>query len=240
MRILIVDDEAPARSRLRRLLEEFPEHEVVGEAEDGRSALDRIQHLHPDIVLMDIRMPVMDGLEVARHLGSLPHPPATVFCTAYGDHALAAFETNAVDYLMKPIRRERLRRALEKANRVSGTKLDTLARGRQRRHICARVRGNLELIPLEAVIYFLAEYKYVTVCHDSGEVLIEDSLKSLEDEFADRFVRIHRNALVARDRLAALEKGSNEGFVVKLRGSEKDLEVSRRNLPAVRHLITHL
>lgn len=244
MRVLIVDDEPLARDRLRRLVSDKLNHEAVGEAGDGEEGLHLAESLRPDVVLLDIRMPVMDGLETARHIQTLEDPPAIVFCTAYDDHALAAFDASAVDYLMKPIRQERLAVALEKAHRLNAARLAELhaqvGDPPGRRHICARVRGNLQLIPIKNIVYFLAEHKYVTVCHEEGEVLIEESLKSLEHEFSDRFVRIHRNALVARDRLAGLEKDSADRALVRLRGTDRRLEVSRRNLAALRQIITQL
>lgn len=244
MRVLIVDDEPLARDRLRRLVTGTLNHETVGEAGNGEDALRIAERLRPDVMLLDIRMPVMDGLETARHLQTLEDPPAVVFCTAYDDHALEAFDASAVDYLMKPIRKERLAQALEKARQLSAGRLAEIAtaagESAGRRHICARVRGNLQLIAIEQIIYFLAEHKYVTVCHDDGEVLIEESLKSLEKEFCDRFVRIHRNALVARDRLTGLEKDSADHALVRLRGTDQRLEVSRRNLAALRQIITSL
>jgi len=244
MRVLIVDDEPLARDRLRRLVTSKLGHEAVGEAGNGEEGLRLTEQLHPDVVLLDIRMPVMDGLETARHIQTLEDPPSVVFCTAYDDHALAAFDANAVDYLMKPIRQERLALALEKSRRLSAGRLADLhaqvGDPPGRRHICARVRGNLQLIPIENIIYFMAEHKYVTVCHEEGEVLIEESLKALETEFSGGFVRIHRNALVARDRLAGLEKDSADHAMVRLRGTDRKLEVSRRNLAALRQIITQL
>jgi two-component system response regulator AlgR len=244
MRVLIVDDEPLARDRLRRLVTGTLNHEAVGEAGNGEEALRLAEQLRPDVVLLDIRMPVMDGLETARHIQILEDPPAVVFCTAYDDHALEAFDASAVDYLMKPIRQERLAEALEKARRLSAGRLAELhaqvGDPPGRRHICARVRGNLQLIPIENIVYLLAEHKYVTVCHQDGEVLIEESLKALEKEFGNRFVRIHRNALVACDRLAGLEKDSADHALVRLRGSDRRLEVSRRNLAALRQIITRL
>lgn len=244
MRVLIVDDEPLARDRLRRLVTGDLNHETVGEASNGEEALQLTERLRPDVVLLDIRMPVMDGLETARHFQTLEDPPSVVFCTAYDDHALAAFDASAVDYLMKPVRQERLVQALEKVRRLSAGRLAELhaqvGDPPGRRNICARVRGNLQLIPIENIVYFMAEHKYVTVCHEEGEVLIEESLKALEDEFRSGFVRIHRNALVARDRLAGLEKNSADHALVCLRGTDRKLEVSRRNLAALRQIITQL
>ena len=242
MKVLIVDDEPLARRRLSALLTGVDGVDVVGEAADGLLALTAIDRHDPDLVLLDIRMPGLDGLEVARRLAQRAIPPAVVFCTAYDEHALAAFEAEAVDYLLKPVRRERLLAALERARRFTGEIIQappkvTGATARQRSHICARVRGEMKLVPISAIAYFLADAKYVEVHSDQGEVLIEDSLVSLEEEFADRFVRVHRNCLVARERIDGLAKNAEGEIIVRLRGSSATLEVSRRNLPQLRRLL---
>ncbi|MGA7802519.1 MAG: LytTR family DNA-binding domain-containing protein [Gammaproteobacteria bacterium] len=243
MKVLIVDDESPARERLRRLLGEVPECRVCAEAANGRDALQAAARTEPDVVLLDIRMPGMDGLEAARHLSDLDQPPAVIFSTAYGEHALEAFEAHAVDYLLKPIRAARLNEALHKARRLTRAQAQALshaepvAANRARTHICARVRGNLELVPLETVRYFEADQKYVTVRHGDGAVLIEDSLRTLEREFAPRFVRIHRRTLVAVDFLEGLEKDATGKCRVRLSGIQDRPEVSRRHLAAVRGLL---
>ncbi len=238
MKVLVVDDEAPARERLRAMTEGLAGHEVVGEGANGAEALTLCQRHQPDVVLLDIRMPGMDGLEAARHLAELEAPPAVIFTTAYDQHALAAFETNAVDYLLKPIRKERLQAALERARHLTQPQLAALRERVPdrdgRTHICARVRGNLQLVPVNEIVYFMADQKYVSVRHLHGEVLIEEPLKSLEQEFGDRFLRIHRNALVAVAFLEGLEKDDEGRHLVRLRGTEQQLEVSRRHLPEVR------
>jgi two-component system response regulator AlgR len=197
-----------------------------------------------DVVLLDIAMPRLDGLEAARHMTHLESPPAVVFCTAYDQHALAAFDAAAVDYVVKPIRKERLATALERARRFGGERLrevaEKLPQSQRRTHICARLRGNLKLVPVSDVLYFLAEDKYVVVHHVGGEVLIEESLKALEEEFQDRFVRIHRNCLVAVDRLAGLKRVPDGRMFADIRGAPAPLEVSRRNLPALRKLVKQL
>ncbi|MBS0558125.1 MAG: response regulator transcription factor [Proteobacteria bacterium] len=244
MKILLVDDEPLARERLAALLRECANVEIAGEAGDGRAALEAAARLHPDVVLLDIRMPAMDGLETARHLAGFDSPPAIVFCTAYDEHALAAFDAGAVDYLVKPVRAERLRGALERARRFSAADVARLetASGKpaRRSHLCARVRGNLVLVPVADIQYLLAEDKYVVVHHAKGEVLIEEALKSLEDEFAEHFVRIHRNCLIARDRLGGLVRGPDGSIHAQLDGVAVTLEVSRRNLPALRKLVRSL
>lgn len=236
MRVLLVDDEALARDRLRRLLGELPDCELCGEAADGRSALEQYEQLHPDVVLMDIRMPGMDGLEAARHLAGLPDPPAVIFTTAFGDHALEAFEACAVDYLLKPIRGERLAAALGNARRLTRAQAAQLDRdtGGVRNHICVRVRGNLQLVPVADIRFFRADNKYVTVRTGDAEYLIEEPLKALEDEFAGRFLRIHRNALVAVDFVVGLEKNAEGQALVALAGIDERLEVSRRHQPELR------
>lgn len=242
MKVLIVDDEPLARERVRHLIQGLPDWEVAGEAANGREVLEFLEGRNVDVVLLDIRMPGMDGLETARHLSTLPDPPAVVFCTAYTDHALEAFDANAIDYLVKPIRRERLAAALAKARRLTPEAVSETARaeGEGRTHLCARIRGDLKLVPVENVVYLQAEHKYVTVRHTGGELLIEDSLTSLEEEFGDRFLRIHRNALVALPFLAGLERDDAGRTVVALKGLDERLEVSRRNLPAVRQAIKEL
>jgi two-component system response regulator AlgR len=243
MKVLVVDDEPLARERLAALVRECAGAQVVGDAGDGRAALEAAMRLDPDIVLLDIRMPVMDGLEAARHLATFEHPPAVIFCTAYDEHALAAFDAGAVDYLVKPVRLERLRGALERARRFGAAEIDRVRSSGaplQRGHLCARVRGNLVLVAVADIHYLLAEDKYVVVHHGKGEVLIEEALKTLEEEFADRFVRIHRNCLVARDRLTGLTRAADGAIYAQIEGSTATLEVSRRNLPGLRKLVRSL
>jgi two-component system response regulator AlgR len=244
MKALVVDDEPLARERLAALIAEIDGVELAGEAGNGVEALETAARIKPDLVLLDIRMPLMDGLEAARHLDALETPPAVIFCTAYQDHALAAFEANAVDYLVKPIRVERLRAAIGKAQRLGGTtlrKIETAAEpGRRRSHLCARVRGSLVLVAVGDIDYLLAEDKYVVVHHAKGEVLIEEPLTDLEEEFGDRFVRIHRNCLVALARLAGLDRAADGRVLARIQGVSVPLEVSRRNLPALRKLVRSL
>lgn len=243
MKILIVDDEKPARDRLARMVRDIKTHELVGEAVNGLEALGLAQSLEPDIVLMDIRMPGMDGIEAARHISKLDSPPAVVFATAFSDHALEAFETHAVDYLLKPVKQERLQAAIDAAMRPTRAQVskedEVLFSLEPRQHICARVRGSLVLVPIENIFYFHAEQKYVTVRHTDGEVLIEDPLKNLETEFGDRFHRIHRNALISLARLAGM-RSENDGHQVIFRDIDDTLEISRRHLPGVRKIIKNL
>jgi two-component system response regulator AlgR len=243
VKILIVDDEKPARDRLSRMVGELDSHELVGEAVNGLEALGMAQSLEPDIVLLDIRMPGMDGIEAARHIAKLDEPPAVIFVTAFSDHALEAFETHAVDYLLKPVKQERLQTALDatiRPTRAQTSRSNGVLSGLEpRQHICARVRGSLVLVPIGNIYYFHAEQKYVTVRHTEGEVLIEDALKGLETEFGDRFHRIHRNALVSLSRLAGMQS-EDDGQCVTFRDIEDTLEVSRRHLPGVRKIIRNL
>ncbi len=239
MKILIVDDEPPARMRLRGMIERLPDCEVAGEAGNGREAVEFCRQAAPDVVLLDIRMPGMDGIEAAGHLARLDPPPAIVFTTAYDDYALDAFRTHAIDYLLKPVRLEQLAAALAAARRPNRAQLQALEHGSEDEpgHISARIHGNIRLIPVPEIRYFQAEHKYVTVGHPDGEVLIEDSLVHLEKRFGDRFLRIHRNALVARRYLQALEKQPDGRCHVRLAGTDKTLEVSRRHLPTVRRIM---
>jgi two-component system response regulator AlgR len=244
MKALVVDDEPLARERLAALIGEIAGVEVAGEAANGVEALEAASRLKPDVVLLDIRMPVMDGLEAARHLDAMESPPAVIFCTAFQDHALEAFEANAVDYLVKPIRAERLGAALAKAQRLNGVTVRRVEAssepGRRRSHLCARVRGSLVLVAVGDIDYLLAEDKYVVVHHSRGEVLIEEPLTQLEQEFGDRFVRIHRNCLVALAKLSGLDRAPDGRVLARVAGATVPLEVSRRNLPALRKLVRSL
>lgn len=240
-KILIIDDEPLARQRLHSVIDELDGGDVVAEAGNGEQAVNLCQQHRPDIVLLDIRMPGMNGIEVAHHINKLSTPPAIIFTTAYDDYAIPAFETHAVDYLLKPIRKERLNSALIAARRLTRVQLQQLERSTgqddQRQHISARLGGELRLIPVKDVRYLQAEHKYVTVRYAQGTVLIEESLKSMEDEFPEEFLRIHRNALVARRFIASLEKERGGGHRLKLRDVPESLEVSRRHLPNVRKVM---
>ena len=237
MKILIVDDEPLARRRLSSQIADLGAGDVVGEADNGITALAEVAARQPDVVLLDVRMPGMDGLETARHLRRLPAPPVIIFTTAYDEHALAAFESQALDYLLKPVRSERLREALRRAEMFSaGREVMSVPRiplGR-RRHVSAIVGGTLRLMPIADVIYFQADQGYVSAVAADSQLLIEDSLRALEDEFVDEFVRIHRNALVQRAHVRALDKDTSGNVVVVLNGRSERLMVSRRLLGQVR------
>ncbi len=242
MKVLIVDDEKPARDRLRQLLEDFDEYDVAGEAGNGEEALRIAAETNPDVVLLDIRMPGLDGIEAAHHLNKLDSPPAIVFTTAYDEYAIDAFDARAIGYVLKPVRRDRLASALQQAARLAaGTLADVAAASHmesRRKHVCSASHGQLKLIPVDDVRYFRADQKYVCVHHVGGQDLIDDSLKSLEEEFADEFVRIHRGAIVAVDKIERLAKTSDGKHHVVLRdGSqepENELIISRRHLADVR------
>jgi two-component system response regulator AlgR len=243
MRILIADDEPLARERLRRLLAELgDEHQVVAEAADGETALALCAREEPDVVLLDIEMPGLDGLEAAARLAELDPPPAVILVTAYPEFALDAFARRVADYLVKPVRRERLTAALD------GVQIATRAQRQPpasqpaadtpgRRHLSAPYRGGVRTVPIEEVLYLRATQKYVSVHYPGGELLVEESLKALEDEFADRFMRVHRNTLVARDRVAGLEKAPDGGVLICLREHPERLPVSRRHLAEVRRRV---
>jgi two-component system response regulator AlgR len=233
MKILIVDDEPPARERLRSLLAEIGDCEIIGEASNGEEALELCSQLKPDVVLLDVRMPGISGLEVARHIDSLADPPAVIFTTAYDQYAVEAFETEAVGYLLKPVRKEKLAHALRHAARIPPSRLTRIAESagfeQRRERICARLGDQLRLIPVEDIYYFLADQKYITVRHKGGEDLIDESLKSLAEEFSNDFIRIHRNALVAEKQISAVERTEDGQYVVRVRDCGAVLQVSRRH-----------
>ncbi len=238
MTVFVVDDEAPARNRLKELLADCSVQlplEVVGEASNGREALEKLSETGAEVVLVDIRMPQMDGIELAQHLNKLPDPPVVIFTTAYDSYAIKAFELHAVDYLLKPIRLGRLFDALSRAREAVPVRTEVLQDliPEARRNLSVHERGKVMLIPIEDVLYLRAELKYVTVRTQQREFLIEESLSALEKEFAARFVRIHRNCLVAKDAIGGFEKvtGDDSGEVhwaVKLKGVDDKLPISRR------------
>ena len=238
LRVFIVDDEPPARNRLRDLLHDCGEQlplEISGEAGNGQEALDKLMEPPADVVLLDIRMPQMDGVELARHLQKLPKPPVVIFTTAYDAYAIKAFELHAIDYLLKPIRLGRLFDALNRARAAVPVQTEVLREllPEPRKHLSIHERGKIHLVPVEQVLFLRAELKYVTVRTAEHEYLLEESLTALEKEFAARFVRIHRNCLVAKDAIEGFEKGDGEegegsGWMVKLKGLDELLAISRR------------
>ena len=236
-RLVIVDDEPLARDRLRAQITELGLGLVVGEGASGLDALELVERLQPEVILLDIRMPGMDGLEAARHLCRLPQAPAVIFTTAYHEHALAAFETHAVDYLMKPVRAESLQTALARALLLTTAQRRAPAAlhdGTARSHFSALVKSTLRLVAVSEVRYLQADQGYVTVRHVGGILLIEDSLRALEEELGATFLRIHRNTLVARRHVVALERDSVGNGSIVLRDIPEKLPVSRRLLSAVR------
>jgi two-component system response regulator AlgR len=239
VRILLVDDEVLARDRLRALLARMEGHEVVGEADSGEACLRRVAALQPDVVLLDIRMPGMDGIEVARHLAASEQPPAVIFVTAYDAFAVEAFDAQAVGYLLKPVRGARLAEALARAARPTRPQLAALGGtgGQRRQRIAARIGDALQLIPVDTIRYFQADQKYVTVYHEAGTDLIDEPLKELESEFGGEFVRIHRKALVALKHIAAVERDAQGQLLVRMDGVAEPLAVSRRHAPALRRRI---
>ena len=240
--VLIVDDEPPARARLRQLLADVGGWQVAGEAAHGRQALDLCHSLDPDVVLLDIRMPGMDGIEVARHLLSLAHPPAVIFTTAYSDYAIQAFEAQAIGYLVKPVRRERLERALQQAARLSRGGMAAVAAATgpegRRSHICVRKAKGLRLVPVGEILGFQADQKYVTLLLADGEEVSDETLKELETEFAEEFIRIHRNTLVARKFLQRIETTEDGRSLAWVAHREQPLPISRRLIADVKRRIS--
>jgi two-component system response regulator AlgR len=251
LKILIVDDEALARNRLRELLADIAGEqatEVVGEAGSGLAALDILRSQPVDVVLADIRMPGMDGIELAGHVGWLQPRPAIIFTTAYDNYAVNAFELNAIDYLLKPVRAQRLLKALQKARPLQAAEQTTLAQlGEQvrvggRTHLACNERGRLLLVAVSEVLYFKADLKYVTARTAEREYLLDESLSHLESEFAATFIRLHRAVLVAKTALAGFEKAAGDdaeayGWAL-LRGVEEKLPVSRRQWSWAKNILT--
>lgn len=244
LRVFLADDETPARERLKELLEDIAEElptQVAGEARHGKEALERVPESGAQVLLLDIQMPGMDGLEVARHLAALDRPPAVIFVTAHDRHAVEAFELNALDYLLKPVRAERLAAALKKASGAAPPGRDQLAAAAEapRAYLSIAERNRIVLLPVRDIVYLRAEQKYVTLRTREREHLIEESLISLEREFSDSFVRIHRNCLVARAAIRGFERageGEEVNWQVILDGVPERLPVSRRQWPVLRGL----
>ena len=265
MKVLIVDDEPLARGRLHRQVERLAGVEVVAEAANGRVALAMVEQHRPDVVLMDIRMPLMDGLQAAQLIAELAEPPAVIFCTAYNDYAIEAFEANAVGYLLKPVNRDKLAQALDKAHKLNRIQLQALAakepnstanssvsQGREatdnepsggRRHLSVKTARGIELVAINEIRCFLADHKYVTIVYSRNgelhELLTDDSLKELEQGWGEQLVRLHRNALVARDYLKGIER-CPEGYRACVEGLAEGPLISRRHLPGLRKLLQQL
>jgi two-component system response regulator AlgR len=244
LKVLIVDDEAHARSRLRTLLAECtePRVDVVGEAANAVQAVEQIQRTGCDLLLLDVRMPGVDGVQLVTRLREMGMPPSIVFVTAYAEHAVEAFELEAVDYLTKPVRRERLQQALQKVLRArsaaeSGAELSSGGG----EHLIIQERGRSERVALSEVVYLKAELKYITVRTAEKEHIFDGALNDLEQRYPHLFVRVHRNALVSRRAVRAVEKHNDpiegEGWMVRLDGVDERLAVSRRQLAAVREAL---
>ncbi len=240
MKILIVDDEQLARERLHRHIQEIDNNYEIIEAANGLAALKQCEQYNPDIVLMDIRMPGMDGIEAANKLSELATPPAIIFTTAYDEYALDAFDTHAVAYLLKPIRKEKLEKALQSAKQLNRVQLQNIQGNEtkaEEQHLSVRIHSGVRKIDLKDIFYFLAEQKYVTVKYRDGEVLIEESLKSLESRFAASFIRIHRNALISKQQLIAIRKDQQGRYLTELKDIDDRIEVSRRHVAVVRKFL---
>jgi two-component system response regulator AlgR len=242
-RVLVVDDEPLARARLCRMLDQIAGFAVCGEAANGTEALRLAAEQEPDLLLLDIRMPAPDGVQVAARLNqnSRGRPPAIIFCTAYDEYALPAFDAAAVDYLLKPIKQARLEQALSRATGLSRAQLSQLADlspAEDGEQFTVRSHKGLFLVPVADIRCFIAEDKYVTMMHGGGEEIIDNTLRALEQQYADRFLRVHRRALVARRYIAALEKGGSGQYFVRLKGTDFRPEVSRRQLPELRRLLS--
>ncbi|MDF1763061.1 MAG: LytTR family DNA-binding domain-containing protein [Oleibacter sp.] len=263
IRVLIVDDEPLARQRLKRMLEPHSDYQCVGELANGQALLDWLQsdllkndanllknnserspNSKADIVLLDIQMPGIDGMQAASQLSAITNAPVVIFCTAFDDYALPAFKVDAVDYLLKPIRGEDLTRALDRAQRrllerSTETQDSRINNANARTHISVRKHDSIQLIELSSVSYFSADQKYVSMHHDDGEALIDDSLKQLEEEFADSVLRIHRSYLVMAQRIDRLEI-KDDGCWLYLRGTQSPLPVSRRHLAQVKRQLKQI
>ncbi|MHA3104521.1 LytR/AlgR family response regulator transcription factor [Acinetobacter sp. ANC 3791] len=245
MDILICDDEPLAVERLVRLVSDLG-HQVVATAEHGGQVYDLVLEYEPDVVLLDIQMPEIDGLSCARQLAHLEIKPAIIFCTAYDQHALQAFQSQAQAYLLKPIAKNELREVLDQVCKPNQAQVSQFQQSssqiskKQRQHITAKSHRGVELIPIEQVYYFLADQKYVTIRHQKGSVLIDETLKDLELEFADQFIRIHRNALVSIKFLDGIESICSGQYQVRLRDVAERLVISRRHLPQLRESIQQL
>lgn len=246
MDVLICDDEPLATERLARLVTQLG-HQVVATASHGEQAIELADEHQPDVVLLDIQMPEMDGLSCAQHLRELDPMPAIVFCTAYDEHALDAFKSQAEGYLLKPVVQQELQQVLDHLTKLTQAQLSHIKQKEnmeelniKRHQITAKTYRGVELVPVENIYYFLADQKYVTVRHKNGSVLIDETLKDLEHEFADQFIRIHRNALVSIHYLEGLEVINTGQYQVRCRELEERLAVSRRHLPTLRERIQKL
>ena len=245
MDILIVDDEPLARKRLRRILQKLG-HEIVAEAQNGEEALAAIHAYDPTVVLLDIEMPGVTGLEVGQKISTFDNPPAIIFCTAYDHYALDAFGTLAVGYLLKPINSDQLAAAMAKAQTITKAQLETIPANENelsespRKHITAKTHHGVELIALDSVRCFMADHKYVTVFHANGSTLIDETLKELESELIGSFIRVHRNALIAINHIQGIERDTDGHYCVRLADIEEKPMVSRRYVAKLREVVKSL
>jgi len=242
VKLLVVDDEPLARERLKRLLAARGDAGAVLEAANGIEAIAANDAHQPDVILLDIRMPGMDGIEAARHMTAARHPPAIIFCTAYDEYAIAAFESRAVGYLLKPVQREKLDAALAAARASTRCQINALAaQGRERRRFfSSHTAGGTRLVPVAEVRVLLADQKYVTACSPDGNALLDESLRDIEDQFPGEFLRVHRNALVARRHITGIVRRAGGECLITLDGVDLAPQISRRHLAEVRAVVGSL
>jgi two-component system response regulator AlgR len=234
MKYLVIDDEFLARARLKELLLRIDPSAEVYEAENGQQALDLCESHKPDTALVDIRMPGISGIELVYHMTTLEHSPAVIFTTAYSEYALEAFEANAIDYLLKPVQVDRLKRALQKADPITKVQTESLKKTTRSMHISISQKGKIKLVPIQNICYLKAENKYVLVKTMKEEYLMNDTLNNLEKELGDNFLRVHRNALISTEHLEGLEKNDDGQWCVFFRGIDDKVEISRRQTPTIR------
>ncbi len=240
--VFIVDDESLARERLKRLIQTNTQYQVCGEAENGELALLRIPESQPDIVLLDIRMPGVDGLEVAQGISELMHPPAIIFCTAYDEYAIKAFTYNAIGYLLKPVRQEDLFKALGQAKQLSQLQIKQLNEKNKEsvtKFVAHSWQGH-EVISFDDIYYFKADQKYLTVVHRDGETLSDQTLKELEEQYATELIRVHRNTLVNLAHVSVLCKDSEGHHQLRFKSTDHTVSISRRHVSEIKARLTHL
>lgn len=234
MKYLVIDDEFLARARLTELLTRIDPGAIIIEAENGQQAIDLCEQHEPNTALVDIRMPGISGIELVYHLSALPHSPAIIFTTAHSEYALEAFDANAIDYLLKPIQIDRLKRALQKAHPITSLQTESLRKTTRSMHLSISQKGKIKLVPIQNICFLKAENKYVLVKTDKAEFLMSDTLNNLEQELGDNFIRVHRNALISTDHLEGLEKNEDGQWCVTFRGLPDKVEISRRQTPIIR------
>lgn len=242
--VIILDDEEPARQRLERLIDQLQGYRLVASCADGLEAIGKIEALQPDLALLDISMPGISGIEVARHVSGFNRAPAIIFCTAHDEYAIEAFDAGAVGYLMKPVRLEKLDRALASASRVSKLQLSQISRTQlaeaepvAREMLSVKSRRGIQLIPVDEIFCFVADGKYVTARHLQGESILEESLNQLEEQFSQSFVRCHRSTLVRIAAIQRLDRCADGSSFLKLQDQEERLPVSRRHIQHIRSIL---